>query len=73
MYNTTSWKPLPLEEKIKLTKSDWEGSDKKLYIKSLLQSNDRTITPVINLNTMEIFLAKYKNSGSYIQISCEIE
>ena len=73
MYNTTSWKPLPLEEKIKLTKSDWEGSDKKLYIKCLLQSNDKTITPVINLNTMEIFLAKYKNSGSYIQISCEIE
>lgn len=73
-YTNTNWLNLPLEEKITFTLlQDYIDNGMTMSIKmSLASSNDR-VSPVVNANKVEAFLAKYKNSGSYIQHSFDIQ
>ncbi|OQA44982.1 MAG: hypothetical protein BWY47_02128 [Bacteroidetes bacterium ADurb.Bin302] len=73
-YTNQNWLNLPLEEKIPFTLiQDYIDHGMKMSIKlSLSSSNDR-VSPVINANKIEAFLAKYKNTGQYIQNSFNIQ
>ena len=68
------WLNLPLEEKMTFSLLDeYIENGMKMSIKlSLSTSNDR-VSPVINVNKIEAFFAKYKNLGNYIQQTINIK
>ena len=69
-----SWKPLTLEEKYEFSADNsYISNGMNLAIKITLSSDNNKLTPIVNLNTLEIYLAKYKSSGSYILNSINIE
>ena len=67
LQNYSSWLPLNLEERYEFENSDITYSNgMNLAIKFTLSSSNNKVTPMINLNTLEIYLAKYRATGSYI-------
>lgn len=73
-YTNETWLNLPLEEKISFTLlQDYIDNGMTMSVKlSLTSTNDR-VSPVVNANKVEAFLAKYKNAGQYIQYSFDIQ
>lgn len=73
-YTEAIWNTLPIEEKIEFQNtSDYINNGMTMSLKFNLTTNNSKITPIINSNLIEIFLANYKNYGTYIQKSFTIE
>ena len=70
---TVNWQPLNLEEMYNVSKTaDFISKGMFFAIKVTLSSTDSKVSPVMNAKTFETFFAKYKTSGSYIQIPLSI-
>lgn len=70
----TNWLPLTLEQKYIFEPLDtYKTNGMNLSIKFKLSSINNKLTPMINLNTLELYLAKYKSVGAYIMNSIAIQ
>jgi hypothetical protein len=69
----TSWLPLTLEERYSfLPETDYKQNGMKLSLKFVLSTTNTKLTPMINLNSLAIYLSKYKSTGSYLMNSITI-
>ena len=67
IYEDTNWKYVPFDEYIKiLNKTSYIVDGMKIRFKFVFSSQESHISPVINLNSLEIILGKYRPKGNYI-------
>ena len=66
LQDYANWLPLTLEERYEFEYSNNYTSGMNLALKMTLSSANNKMTPIVNLNTLEIYLAKYRTTGSYI-------
>ena len=66
LQDYANWLPLTLEERYEFEYSNTYTSGMNLALKMTLSSTNNKMTPIVNLNTLEIYLAKYRTTGSYI-------
>jgi len=73
IYSTsTRWIPLTLEELIEFDYSDIYNNGMKVDFKVVLWSSNPAMSPIVNINNFELFLAKYLTRGTYSQLSFTI-
>jgi len=69
IYSTsTRWIPLTLEELIEFDYSDIYNNGMKVDFKVVLWSSNPAMSPIVNINNFELFLAKYLTRGTYSQL-----
>lgn len=67
IFNSDEWKYIPFDEYIKImNRQAYIIDGMKIRFKFVLQSKISSVSPVINLNSLEIMLGKYKPKGNYI-------
>jgi len=70
--NATQWVPMTLEELIEFNYSDTYNNGMKVAFKIILWTDNPMVSPVVNINNFELFLAKYLTRGTYSQLAFEI-
>lgn len=67
IYNVDNWKYIPFDEYIKIiNKQSYLIDGMKIRFKFVLKTKESHISPVINLNSLEILLGKFSPKGNYL-------